>query len=110
MQYLSLCDITAFWLPTYWSDEKPGEFSANIGATSRLEFGYYLQEYLKNTQRRKFIVGSPEDAEKINWMKKITSLHGIKWHILKNEDKHKIVTDSFINEIVINLIKVGKYY
>ena len=35
LQYLNLCDITAFWLPTYWTEETANEFSPNIGPTSR---------------------------------------------------------------------------
>lgn len=103
-QYLELCDITVFWLPTYYTKEKAECFSDNIGPTSRLEFGYYLQEYLKNPTRRKFIVGSPEDAESINWAKSITEMHNIKWHILKKEDKDLLVAASFIEEIVQTLL------
>lgn len=105
LQYLQLCDITAFWLPTYWSKEKSQNFSANIGPTSRFEFGYFLQEYLKNPSKRKFIVGSPEDAESIKWAKKITEIHNIKWHFLKKEDKENIVAQSFIDEIKETLVK-----
>ena len=45
-QSLNLCDITAFWLPTYWQPETAENFPANIGPTTRFELGYYLQEYL----------------------------------------------------------------
>ena len=103
-QYLSLCDITAFWLPTYWNSENAGPFPPNIGPTTRWEFSYYLQEYLKNPNRRKFIVGSPEDAESIKWAKRITDIHGIKWHFLKSADKGKLVADSFIEEIATSLM------
>lgn len=61
-QYLQLCDITASWLPTYWTKEQAGVFAPNIGSTSRWGFGYFLQEYLKVPRKRKFIVGSPADA------------------------------------------------
>jgi len=104
-QYLGLCDITAFWLPSYWNEETSENFPANIGPTSRFEFGYYLQEYLKNPHRRKFIVGSPEDAESIKWAKRITDIHGIKWHVLKKEDKTKQVAASFIEEIANTLVQ-----
>lgn len=70
LQYLNLCDITAFWLPTYWTAESAEEFAPNIGPTSRWEFGFFFQEYLKNPQKRHFIIGSPEDAESIKWAKK----------------------------------------
>lgn len=105
LQYLNLCEITTFWLPTYWDKKQSGIFAPNIGPTSRWEFGYYLQEYLKNNQRRDFIIGSPEDAESVKWAKKITDIHGIKWHYLKKEDKSKLVADSFIEEIAETLIK-----
>ncbi len=105
LQYLNLCDITTFWLPTYWNKEKSGIFAPNIGPTSRWEFGYFLQEYLKNPQKRDFIIGSPEDAESIKWAKKITDIHNIKWHFLKVEDKSKLVADSFIEEIAQTLLK-----
>lgn len=71
LQYLHLCDVTAFWFPTYWSKAAAGPFAANIGPTSRLEFGYFVQECLRNPAKRRFIVGSPADAEGIKWAKKI---------------------------------------
>ena len=58
LQYLTLSDITAFWLPTYWSKKSSEEFAPNIGPTSRWEFGYFLQEYLKDRDKKRFIVGS----------------------------------------------------
>lgn len=103
-QYLTLCDITAFWLPTYWTLDAAGPFPANIGPTSRWEFGYYLQEYLKNPTKRTFIVGSPEDAESVKWAKRITDIHGIKWHFLKRENKEALVASSFIEEIATTLV------
>ncbi len=105
LQYLQQCDITAFWLPTYWSKEESGVFSANIGPTSRWEFGYFFQEYLKNPTRRDFIIGSPDDAESIKWAKKITDIHGIKWHYLNKKNKSELVAKSFIEEIANTLLK-----
>ncbi len=102
-QYLNLCDITAFWLPTYWQPEAAENFPANIGPTTRFELGYYLQEYLKNPLRRKFIIGSPEDAEGVKWAKRITDVHGIQWHFLPKAKKHKQVAESFIEEIATTL-------
>ena len=104
LQYLNLCDITAFWLPTYWTAEAAEYFAPNIGPTSRWEFGFFFQEYLKNPQKRRFIIGSPEDAESIKWAKKITDIYGIRWHWLKKADKSKLVADSFIEEIAQTLI------
>ncbi len=102
-QYLQLCDVTAFWLPTYFSEKIAGNFPNNIGPTSRWEFGYYFQEYLKNPNNKHFIVGSPEDAESVNWAKKLVASHGIKWHELKIKDKEKQIADSFIEEIALTL-------
>ncbi len=104
IQYLNLCDITAFWLPTYWSEKEAEVFPPNIGPTSRWEFGYFLQEYLKNTDKRKFIIGSPEDAESVKWAKLITDVHGIKWHFLPREEKGQLVAESFMKEIADNLV------
>ena len=55
-QYLTLCDITAFWLPTYW-------------------------------------------------VKRITDMHGVPWHSLKQEEKDNLVADSFIEAIAQALIQ-----
>ena len=105
LQYLTLCDVTAFWLPTYWTKEEAGIFAPNIGPTSRWEFGFFFQEYLKNRDRRHFIIGAPEDAESVNWAKRITDIYGVKWHVLKKEEKSKRVADSFIEEIAQTLIQ-----
>jgi hypothetical protein len=105
LQYLQLCDITAFWLPTYWKKEQSTAFPANIGPTSRWEFGYFFQEYLKNPTKKHFIIGSPEDAESLNWAKQITATNGIHWHTLKKDEKSKLVADSFIEEIAETLLQ-----
>lgn len=104
-QYLNLCDITVFWLPTYWNQEDAGVFPANIGPTSRWEFGFFLQEYLKDRQKRHFIIGAPEDAESVKWAKRMTDVYNIKWHTLKKEDKAELVPKSLIDEIVDTLVK-----
>jgi len=105
LQYLKLCNITTFWLPAYWTKEKSGVFAPNIGPSSRWEFGYFFQEYLKDKQNRNFIVGSPEDAQGVEWAREITRVHGIKWHTLRKQDKSKLVAESFIEEIADTLIK-----
>ncbi len=105
LQYLKLCDVTAFWLPTYWSAETAGPFAPNIGPTSRWEFGFFFQEYLKNPPTRDFIIGGPEDADSVKWAKKITDMHGIPWHTLAVADKSKLVADSFIDAIANTLIR-----
>jgi hypothetical protein len=99
LQYLNLCDITAFWLPTYWTEGAAGPFAGNIGPTSRWEFGYFLQEYLRQPQLRRFIVGAPEDAESVKWAKKISSIHGLEWHTLPSVDKEMLVAPSFVSAI-----------
>ena len=71
-QYLGLCDVTVFWLATYWD--------GNIGPTTRWEFGYYLQEYLKNRSRRTFLIGAPADAESVKWPRRMIAAHGLPWH------------------------------
>lgn len=103
--YLKRCDITTFWLPAYWTKEKSEVFAPNIGPSSRWEFGYFLQEYLKDRRNKDFIVGSPEDAQGVDWAREISQMHGIKWHTLRKEDKPKLVADSFIEEIADTLIK-----
>lgn len=105
IQYLTLCDITAFWLPTYWTAETSGVFDPNIGPTSRWEFGYFFQEYLKNPRRRDFIIGSPADADSVKWAKRITDIHGVKWHFLPEADKDLLVAPTFIEEIKETLIR-----
>ena len=102
---MNLCDITVFWLPTYWNQEDAGVFPANIGPTSRWEFGFFLQEYLKNKDKRHFIIGAPEDAESVKWAKRMTDIYNIKWHTLKKEDKEQLVPQSLIDEIVETLLK-----
>jgi hypothetical protein len=65
-----------------------------------------MNQYMvsKEASKRNFIIGSPEDAESVKWAKKITDIHGIKWHFLKTADKSKLVADSFIEEIAETLI------
>lgn len=104
-QYLNLCDITAFWLPTYWTKEASQNFPANIGPTSRWEFGFFLQEYLKNPEKRKFIIGSPEDVESVKWAKLITDVYDLPWHFLPVNKKHQLVADSFMKAIADTLVE-----
>jgi hypothetical protein len=104
-QYLNLCDITVFWLPTYWSEERGGILGANIGPTTRWEFGYYFQEYLKNPNKKTFIVGAPEDAESVKWAKRLMQSHHIKWHTLKAEEKAEKVPETLIEAIAQALLR-----
>jgi len=110
LQYLNLCDVTAFWLPTYWTAETAGPFAPNIGPTSRWEFGYFLQEYLRRPQQRKFIIGGPDDAESVKWAKKMTDIHGIPWHGLAVERKEELVAPSFIEAIAEALMGNAWFY
>lgn len=104
-QYLKLCDVTAFWLPTYWTTEQAGAFAPNIGPTTRWEFGYFLQEYLKNRTEKRFIVGGPEDADSVKWAKRMTDMHGIPWHSLEKSNKDQLAADSFVEAIAEALLE-----
>ena len=105
IQYLKLCDITAFWFPTYWNVENADDFCPNIGPTARWEFGYFLQEYLKDKDGKTCIVGSPEDAQSVTWAKRMAEIHGLRWHSLKKEHKDQLVAPSFIDAIANALIE-----
>jgi hypothetical protein len=107
-QYLKLCDIRVFWLATYWSAESGGDFGANIGPTTRWEFGYLLQEFLHDRERRRFIVGSPEDAQSVNWPRLMARSHKLPWHSLPSEQKSKLVPDSLV-EAVVEALLVNKW-
>lgn len=98
LQYLNLCNITAFWLPTYWSKNSAENFPVNIGPTTRWEFGMMLEKYLTQP-RRQLIVGAPEDAESIGWVRHVCKHHGIKIHYLEKSAKGKLVCDSFVEAI-----------
>ena len=104
-QYLNLCDVTVFWLSMYWSEQEGGVYGGNIGPTTRWEFGYYFQEYLKNPNRRSFIVGAPEDASSVKWAKRLIQSYHIEWHTLKKEEKSELVPASLIEAIVQTLLK-----
>lgn len=105
LQYLNLCDVTAFWLPTYWTAERSGPFAPNIGPTSRWEFGYFLQEYLRRPHQRRFIIGGPDDAESVKWAKKMTDMHGIPWYGLPVERKNELVAPEFVEAIAGALLE-----
>ncbi|MEM7247480.1 MAG: nucleoside 2-deoxyribosyltransferase domain-containing protein [Acidobacteriota bacterium] len=99
LQYLELCDVTAFWLPTYWSDEKAGSFPANIGPTTRWEFGFLFQRWLREPSRRRLVVGSPDDAESLGWARHVVRHHGLTWHSLSVKEKNRLVADSFVDAL-----------
>lgn len=103
-QYLTLCDVTVFWLATYWDDARGGPFPGNIGPTTRWEFGFYLQEYLKNSHKRTFIVGAPEDAQNLNWARQIAFANRIAWYGLPLTEKQKLIPDSLIEAVVAALL------
>lgn len=104
LQYLKLCDVTAFWLPTYWNAETAAPFAPNIGPTSRWEFGYFLQEYLRQPQQRRFIIGGPDDADSVKWARKLTDIHGIPWYGLPVSRKNELVAPEFIEAIAQALL------
>lgn len=103
-QYLKLCDITVFWLATYWSEDRGGALGANIGPTTRWESGYCLQEYLHDRRRRTFIVGSPEDAQSIHWPRMMARSHQLPWHNLPASEKARLVPDSLVDAIAEALV------
>ena len=51
LQYLELCQVTAFWLPVYWTEKNAGPFPPNIGPTTRWEFGMMFQKVLEHPSR-----------------------------------------------------------
>ncbi len=103
-QYLTLCDVTVFWLATYWDDAGGGPFPGNIGPTTRWEFGFYLQEYLKNSRQRTFIVGAPEDAQNVKWARQIALANRIPWHELPTAEKAKLIPDSLAEAVATALL------
>lgn len=103
-QYLTLCDVTVFWLATYWDDAEGGPFPGNIGPTTRWEFGFYLQEYLKNSRKRTFIVGAPDDAQNVKWARQIALANRIPWHVLPLAEKTKLVPDSLVEAVAEALL------
>lgn len=104
LQYLNACDLTAFWMPTYWKAETSGPFEANIGVTTRWEFGYYFSRWEHNPHRYDLILGAPNDADKLNWPRKKAKSNKLRWHSLKTKDKELMVPQSFIDEIAEKLI------
>ena len=103
LQYLSLCDITAFWLPVYWTKEKAENFPANIGPTTRWEFGMILERFINNP-RKKLIIGAPEDAESTGWVKHVAKHYNLNIHYLASNHKNKQVSDTFIEEIINSVL------
>lgn len=102
LQYLKLCDIAAFWMPVYWSEASSENFPPNIGPTTRWEYGMILERFISSTNR-KLIVGAPEDAQSIGWVKHTIKHFNLKMHWLPASQKHKLVCDSFIQEIADTL-------
>ncbi len=103
-QYLGLCDVSVFWLATYWDDDAGGPFPGNIGPTTRWELGYYLQEYLKNPRKRTFVVGAPDDAQNVKWARQVALANRIPWHSLPAGEKTKLVPDSLVGAVVTALV------
>jgi len=103
--YLGLCDITVFWLATYWSEERAAPFPGNIGPTTRWEFGFYFQEYLKARSRRTFVVGAPEDADAVKWPRRLALANGVEWHVLPRADKDRLVPDSVVDAVTTALLR-----
>jgi hypothetical protein len=103
-QYLGLCDVTVFWLATYWDEQRAAPFPGNIGPTTRWEFGFYFQEYVRDPARRTFIVGGPDDAESVHWPKRLCATHGVRWHTLPVAEKQRLVPDSLVEAVAEALV------
>ena len=104
-QYLELCRTTAIWLPTYWSAEASTPFPANIGPTSRWEFGYWVARWERESELREVIVGSPEDAEGVKWARYLARSRGLTWHTLERSRKGELVAPSFVEGIQQALLR-----
>lgn len=102
-QYLRACDITVFWLPTYWEAARSGVFPANIGPTTRWEYGYFLQESVADP-RRTFLVGAPQDADSVKWARRMAASHRLPWFDLPTDEKHKLIPDSLVEAVVQALL------
>jgi len=102
LQYLKLCDVTAFWLPVYWDEASAENFPANIGPTTRWEFGMMLQQFISDPTK-KLVIGAPEDAQSIGWVEHTAKHYNVEIHWLPSADKNKLVCDSFISAIAVAL-------
>lgn len=101
-QHLMNSRVVAFWLPTYWNAESAGSYPANIGPSSRFELGFHLSQLLKD-KNRKLIIGSPKNAQALNWAKVITEKYSIKWHYPDPEKNWQFIPESFIDEMISGL-------
>jgi hypothetical protein len=104
-QYLEMCRITAFWLPTYWNREDSGPFPSNIGPTSRWEFGYFFARWEQAPHLRELIAGAPADADGVRWAQYVVRSRGLAWHELAEKDKDKLVAPSFVAAIKDALLR-----
>ncbi len=104
-QYLELCRVTAFWMPTYWEPARSGPFPANIGPTTRLEYGYFLGQWEHDPRGRDFVVGAPADAQDVKWARHLARSRGLAWHELPAADKAALVAPSFIAAIADALLR-----
>src|SRR5262249_46633289 len=106
-QYLNLCDVSVFWLATYWGDDEGGVFRGNIGPTTLWEYDYYLQEYLKNPRKRTFIAGAPADTRDVKWARQIAVANGVEWHELSVDCKDEQIPGSLVEAIITALVGRG---
>ena len=58
-----------------------------------------FEKHISNPQKRKLIVGGPDDAQSVGWAKHVARHHGIEWHTLPKSEKNNLVADSFIEAI-----------
>jgi hypothetical protein len=104
-QYLSLCRVSAFWLPTYWDQNAAAPFPANIGPTSRFEYGYFFSRWEQDRASRDFVVGAPADAQGTKWARQLAISRNLPWHILSARDKDALVPESFVDDIAAKLLQ-----
>ena len=104
-QYLERCAITAFWLPTYWGEDKSGPFPPNIGPTTRWEVGYFFSRWERSPQSFDIILGSPDDADGVKWPLRLARSRGVPWYHLAKQEKEALVADAFVEAIAQALLR-----
>ena len=94
--------VIAFWLPTFWTPKNAGVYPANIGPSSRFEFGFFLNNSIRNAEQ-KLVVGSPEKAESLQWAQVLCEQYGITWHFSESDAKQADIPPSFYGAILKQL-------
>jgi hypothetical protein len=84
-----------------WAGE---QFPANIGPTSRWEFGYYFSRWEHRPQNYDLVLGSPEDAQSLKWPIRLARSRRLPWHFLERDRKDERVSSGFVEAIVQALL------